>query len=248
MPTPVFGTIGNFPPQDHGTIIRCLDTEGPAVIHAERSDQALYMNFSAVNVVIRNLDVRTYDNPAIGGINLHYALQCTIEDVFINTGIYNVQSSEPTHETAGLVTPANSNAAWTVLRRLTVTGYHSGIIVREHTDADYIVVASNVHGLLFEFAHHASRFGRVGVYRNTNHITVTGNHGFHIDQLNTEQPGNRQTQPHTEWQTKKFDINDPNNRGAADINYWIVVGGAGARDVFNMNGGEGIRARMIGSE
>ena len=44
----------------------------------------------------------------------------------------------------------------------------------------------NVHGLQFGTAHHATRFGRVGAYRNTHHVTVTGKHGFRIEQLNTE--------------------------------------------------------------
>ena len=32
-----------------------------------------------------------------------------------------------------------------------------------------------------------------------------------------------------------------------DINYWVVVGNAGARDVFIKNGGTGILTRRIGS-
>jgi hypothetical protein len=39
-----------------------------------------------VHVVIETLDVRTYDDPAIGGIDLHHAMQCRLENVFINTG------------------------------------------------------------------------------------------------------------------------------------------------------------------
>jgi hypothetical protein len=247
IPTPVFGTIGNFPLQDHGTIIKCLDTQGPAAISASGSGQSLYGGFSGVHVAIRNLDVRTSDNPGIGGIDLQHALQCTIENVFINTGVYNVQASEPTQGTSGLITPRVNNAAWTVLRNVTVTGYHNGILVNEHTDGEYIVVASNINGLVFQQAHHASRFGRVGAYRNTNHIAVTGRHGFTIDQLNTEQPGVGQTDTNNVWQTKLHDIYDSQNLGLGDINYWVVVGGAGERDVFNKKGGENIRARRIGS-
>ena len=247
VPTPVFGTIGQFPLQNHGTIIKCLDDQGPAVISASASGQSLYGGFSGVHVVLRNLDVRTRDDPPIGGIDLQHAMQCTLDNVFINTGKYNVQSAEPTHGTSGLVTPRINNAAWTVLERVMVTGYHNGIVVNEHTDADHIVVASNQNGLLFQQAHHASRFGRVGAYRNTNHVAVVGRHGFVIDQLNTEQPGDRQTDAHNAWQIKQHDVNDPDNLATGDIHYWVVIGNAGARDVFDMNGGEGIRARLIGA-
>lgn len=246
-PTPIFGTIGNFPLQDQGTIIKCLDTQGPAVIYARDSGQSLYGGFSGVHVVIRNLDVRTSDNPAIGGIDLQHALQCTIQNVFINTGVYNVQASEPTHATSGLITPRINNAAWSVLRNVTVTGYHNGIVVNEHTDGQNIVVASNINGLVFQQAHHASRLGRVGAYRNTNHLAVTGRHGFSISQLNTEQPGTGQTDANNAWQTKLYDVDDSQNLGLGDISYWTVVGGVGERDVFNKNGGDSIRARRLGS-
>jgi hypothetical protein len=188
-----------------------------------------------------------YDDPGIGGIDLHYALQCRLENVFINTGVYNVQASKPTHATSGLITPACNNGALTILRNVVVSGYHNGIVVNEHTDGDNIVVASNINGLNFSLAHHASRFGRVGAYRNTHHVTVSGRHGFSIEQLNTEFPGPGQTDARNAWQTLVSDLNDPQNLGIADINYWCVKGNVGAVEDFTRHGGAGIRARRIGS-
>ena len=246
-PTPVFGTIGSFPLLNNGVIVKSLSKAGPAVISASSSPASLYGGVSAVNVVIRNLDVRTYDDPGIGGIDLQYALQCRIENVFVNTGLYNVQASKPTHGTSGLITPAVNNAALTILRNVVVTGYHTGIVVNEHTDGDNIVVASNINGLEFRFAHHASRFGRVGTYRNTHHISVSGRHGFLIEQMNTEQPGPGQTDAKNAWQTLVSDVDDPKNLGIAEINYWVVEGNVGAVDRFTRNGGTSIQARRIGS-
>jgi hypothetical protein len=246
-PTPVFGTIGSFPFPKNGTIIKSLSKSGPSVISALNSPERLYMSFSGVNVSIRNLDVRTYDNPGISGIDLKHAAQCKLENVFVNTDIYNVQASKPTHGTSGIITPACNNAALTVLRNVVVTGYHSGIMVNEHTDGDNIVVASNINGLEFLQAHHASRFARVGTYRNTHHVTVSGKHGFSIAQMNTEQPGKGQTNDRNAWQTLVSDLNDPKNLGIGDINYWAVEGNVGAVEKFTRNGGEHIRARRIGS-
>ena len=248
-PPPVFGTIGNFPLRNKGTIIKSLATSGPAVISATSSPpaNALYMEFSAVHVIIRNLDVRTYNNPQIGGIDLNFAMQCRLENVFINTDTYNVQASQPTHGTKGLITPANANAALTILRNVTSTGYQTGIVVNEHTDADNIVVAGNIHGIEFPFASHASRLGRVGAFRNTNHITVTGEHGFTIKQLDIERTGPNQTDPNNAWQTTVYDLNDPNHHGIADITYWVTIGNVGAVDDFDRNGGNKIRARRVGS-
>ena len=246
-PTPVFGTIGAFPFPQNGTIIKCVAESGPAVIAALNTPENMCAGFSGVNVIVRNLDVRTYDNPGIHGVDLGRAVQCKVENVFINTDVYNVQASKPTHGTSGLVTSACNNGALTILRNVCVTGYHTGISVNEHTDGDNIVVASNMHGLNFLFAHHASRFGRVGTYRNANHITVSGRHGFMIEQLNTEFPGPGQTDANNAWQTLVSDIHDPQNLGVADLNYWCVKGGAGAVEEFTKNGGANIRTRRIGS-
>jgi hypothetical protein len=246
-PTPVFGTIGSFPLQNRGSILKCLEPAGPAVISASRSDKALYGTFSAVNVVLRNLDVRTYDNPKIHGIDLGPALQCRLENVFINTGVYNVQSAKPEHGACGLITPANNNAALTLLRNVTVTGYDTGIVVNEHTHGDHIVLGSNLHGLKFATANHASRFDRVSAMRNTHHITVTGRHGFSIAQLNIENSGPGQTDANNEWQKIAHDINDPDNLGIGDVNWWVVRGNVGAIDEFKVMGGKGIRSRRIGA-
>ena len=246
-PTPVFGTVGSFPLQQNGTIVKSLATSGAAVIWASPSPNSVFGAFSAVYVVLRNLDVRTYDNPAIGGIDLNNAMQCRLENVFVNTGVYSVQASKPTHGTSGVTTPACNNAALTILRNVVVTGYNTGILVNEHTDGDNIVVASNINGLEFVFAAHASRFGRVGTYRNTHHITVSGRHGFSIKQMNTEQPGPGQTDAKNAWQTLVSDVNDPKNLGVADINYWVVEGNVGVVEKFTRNGGASIQARRIGS-
>jgi hypothetical protein len=241
----VWGTIGSFPPRNEGTIVKSLATSGAAVISA--ASGSLYSGFSGVYVVIRNLDIRTYDNPQISGIDLNYAAQCRLENVAVTTGVYNVQASQPTYGTKGIVTPANSNAALTILRNVLVTGYHTGIVVREHTDGDHIMLGSNIHGLDFTDANHASRFGRVCAQRNTHHVTVSGTHGFTIEQLNIEQPGPGQTDPQNAWQTLVSDVNDPGNLGTGDIDDWVVIGNVGAVNTFTKNGGANIRTRRIGT-
>lgn len=248
-PAPVFGTIGNFPLQNKGTIVKSLVESGDAVISVPKpaNKEALYANFSAVNVVIKNLDVRTYDNPGISGIDLKWALQCKLENVFVNTGVYSVQASRPMHGTSGVITPACDNAALTILRNVVVTGYYTGILVNEHTDGDNINLACNINGLEFVFAHHASRFGRVGAQRCTHAIAVTGKHGFSIEQLDMEIAGEGQTDSKNEWQATAYNINDPDNLGIGDINYWVVVGGVGAVDKVTRNGGATIRTRRVGA-
>jgi hypothetical protein len=246
-PTPVWGTIGKFAFPKNGTIIKCLSESGPAVISAANVPEKLYDRFSGVNVSLRNLDVRTCDNPGIGGIDLLNAVQCKLENVFVNTDVYNVQAAKPTRGTAGISTPACNNGALTILRNVMVTGYHTGILVNEHTDGDNINLGSNINALEFVFAHHASRFGRVCAQRCTHAIAVTGKHGFSIEQLDIEIAGPGQTDKNNEWQSTAYNINDPKNLGVADINYWVVEGNVGAVGKFACNGGASIRTRRIGS-
>lgn len=246
QPASTFGTVGRFEIQNNNSIIKCAAEDGPAVISATpASPQA--GSFSGVNVVIKDLEVRTCNDPRIGGIDLEWAQQCRLENVFVNSGIYNVQAAKPTHGTKGLVTPAINNGALTVLRNVIVTGYHTGIVVNEHTDGENVVVASNIDGLSFAKAYHASRFGRVGAYRCTNMITVTGQHGFSISQLNMEHAGPGQTDDNNAWQATVNDINDPDNLGIADVNYWVVLGNVGVSEIFTRNGGATILTRRIGS-
>jgi hypothetical protein len=246
QPASTFGTVGRFEMQNNNSIIKCVADDGPAVISATpASPQA--GSFSGVNVVIKDLEVRTCNDPRIGGIDLEWAQQCRLENVFVNSGIYNVQAAKPTRNTKGLVTPAINNGALTVLRNVIVTGYHTGIVVNEHTDGENVVVASNIDGLCFAKAYHASRFGRVGAYRCTNMITVTGQHGFSISQLNIEHAGPGQTDGNNAWQTTVNDLNDPDNLGIADVNYWVVLGNVGVSEIFTRNGGASILTRRIGS-
>jgi hypothetical protein len=246
QPAPLFGTVGECKLLNNNTIIKSLATFGPAVISAIPAGSQPG-NFSGVHVVVKDLEVRTYNDPSIGGIDLEWVQQCRIENVVVNTGVYNVQASKPTHGTKGVVTPAINNGALTVLRNVIVTGFHTGIVVNEHTDGDNIVVASNINGLDFVKAYHASRFGRVGAYRCPNMLTVTGEHGFMIEQLNLEHDGPGEKNDNNIWQVTVNDINDPGNLGVADVNYWVVEGYVGISQVFTRNGGASIRARRIGS-
>ncbi len=96
-------------------------------------------------------------------------------------------------------------------------------------------------------ANHASRFDRVSAMRNTHHITVIRRHGFSIAQLNIENSGPGQTDANHEWQKIGHDINDPDNLGIGDLNWWVVRGNVGAVDEFKVMGGKGIRSRCIGA-
>ena len=194
----------------------------------------------------RDLEIRTHDNPDTSGIDLTWA-QRWLQNIFVNTGIYAVVASEPTYKTSGILTPNCNNGAYTMLRNVVVSVTFNGIVCNEHTDGDGIVVAANVNGLNFYLANHASRFGRVGAYRNTYHVVVAGRHGFSIQQLAIENAGPGQTNPQNMWQKTIADVKDPANQSFADISYWVVEGAVGPVATFTKIGGDGVQAHRIGS-
>ena len=220
-----------------------------------------------VFVYIRNIEVRTGNNPSISGIDLLNAAQCKLENVFVNSGTYAAAVlQQPTQEaSAGVITPHAGNGAMTILRNVLVTGFFSGIVCNEHSDGDAINVFSNVHGLVFERANDASLFGRVDASDNLHHVTVRGTHGFAIDQLLIENPKGalsaakegEAAEPCVPGQAKPWgggwcrvnttDVNDPQNLGHADINIWVVEGDIGPVAGFVKVGGANIRVRRIGA-
>ena len=242
---------------DH-VVVQSLEKSGPAVISATY-DPSGFAGFSAVFVIITNLEVRTYDNPAISGIDVGNAQQCNIENVFVNTAVYSVQASKPTHATSGIITPRINNGASTsaMLRNIAVSGFHNGIVVNEHTNGDAIGCDCNFNCLNVSNANHASRFGRVCAQRNTYGVSVAGRHGFSIQQLDIEHAGPGQTKPANEWQKTIADINDPHSLSDADVSYWVVEGAVGPAKA-NVNGtfpsgaqlkigGNNVQSRRVGA-
>ncbi len=73
----------------------------------------------------------TFLRPQIGGIDLQYAVQCRLGNVFINTDTYNVHASQPTHGTEGLITLAYNSAALTILRNVTITDGDNNIYAQK---------------------------------------------------------------------------------------------------------------------
>lgn len=242
---------------DH-VVVQSLEKSGPAVISATY-DPSGFAGFSAVFVIITNLEVRTYDNPAISGIDVGNAQQCNIENVFVNTAVYSVQASKPTHATSGIITPRINNGASTsaILRNIAVSGYYNGIVVNEHTNGDAIGCDCNFNCLNVSNANHASRFGRVCANRNAYGVSVAGRHGFSVQQLDIEHAGPGQTKPANEWQKTIADINDPHSLSDADVTYWVVEGAVGPAKA-NVNGtfpsgaqlkigGNNVQTRRVGA-
>ena len=253
IPAQRFGTITarpQYPPdysKPNGTIIKGNSNFVDAVIFGQPGTS--YDNFNTAFLSIENITIRTpVENPNIHGVNASNLFQLACNNVNIDTGVYNVDSIEPTNDKSGLITPKNSNCARTLLQGMSISGFAHGIRVFEHTNGNDLQIQSCKNALTFETADHASYFARCCFQRNSKQINVVGQHVFEISQLNMEYAGVGQTTPENAWQSTQFELNDPNNLGIGNITYANVKGGLGKVSTFRINGGAGVIVKKIGSE
>lgn len=243
MPSQLFGTIGAYPLNYSGSVIECLSTttgESVIVVNPHPSD---YGGFSGVKPIIKNLDIRTYNNSQIGGLNLRYAHQAVVENCQITNGIWSVDSSLPTYPNAvGVYTPDLDNAALTILKNVSISGFYTGLVVNEHTDGQSLNLTCNLNAMEFKQANHSSNFGMIDMQRNTVGIKFSGNHAVNIDNLNLEHAGDTQTNPNNIWQLTTYDIDDILNKGKGLINWHSVLGASGnTPNDIRLNGGNNIK-------
>lgn len=246
-----FGTIGSYPNinENRGaTIFSFADNPSKGIINVQPYTASAFDPFSAVHLVVKNLNIRSLENPNTLGINAEYAYSLIVENVDINTGVYNVQAEFPTNFTTGIFTPKVNNAGFTDLRNVGISGFRVGITVGEHTSANNVFLSSCGVGLQFKLGGHASYFGRVGVSRCNTVIQVLQKHFFEIAQLNVEYVGSGQFTPETAWQKTVLELNDSSNLGVGKITYNSIRGAFGQVPTFRMDGGQNVIVKRIGSE
>ena len=89
-PAPVFGTVGNLRLCSNcsHSVVQSLGKSGAAVIQALSSQPpGVVAGFSNVFVYVKNLEVRTYADPSISGVDLLNAQQCKLEVLLLGDPI-----------------------------------------------------------------------------------------------------------------------------------------------------------------
>lgn len=245
MPNFLIGTVDYpyvFPTK--GPIIRSTSTSPTAsVIKA----LPLAGTFSFANVYLKNLDIRTYDNPRIGGIDLTYAPFATLENVFINTNIYGIRSAEPTHNTIGLRMPTSNNGARSILENVTITGYATQLVASEHVNANNLHLGNGITGILMEsFGPHGANFDRIEMMGLRYLFETHSDCEFIIQHLDVEHLDSAtQYALGKAYQITWADFNDPANNMRARVNYKIV-GASGSPNDLLKTGANLVIAQKIG--
>lgn len=243
-PSSMFGTLPDaaFHMSTAGSIIKTASTTGGALLTVTQTAHGGY-NFSWVKLVLRNMGFRLNDNPSIACIDATWAQQFVCEGVMIDTGVFSTSASKPTHSAAtAILTPGINNGALTYIRNTHISGFYDGIGVNEHSDIDGCTITCCLNGLRFYGAYHASKIGRIGLFRCPTGITFAGGHGANFVQVDIEHATSGTIDnpaDHTVgngWQYPLYDVNDPSNFWYGDLNWWSVEGGSGADVIFTVNG------------
>jgi len=137
-PAFLFGTVTyNYTFPKSGSIILSNATSATGSVIRALSTGVAY-GFSFAQITIKNIQVQTYENPNISGIDLGYTGFARLDNVFINTRKYCVTTAEPTNNKFGLKMPRSNNGAYSIIENVTISGFDSLLIAYEHTSANNI--------------------------------------------------------------------------------------------------------------
>lgn len=207
-------------------------------------------NFCSSLVVLRNLQIRCYENPNCSGIDFAKLGKIIMQNVMLDTGKYAVNSIEPTHESFGIILPVVDNSAMTLLDNVLVSGFNYGISMGENADIRSLSIMECKKGIYFpsNFGYHSADIGRANVYRCTYPVYVNGTSYFHIGNLNIEKAGDTQYTEDNQWQETINELYDPQSKGYGFIRWNTVKGMVGNVRQFSVNGGNNIVVKWIGEE
>jgi hypothetical protein len=231
-PAMMQGTLnGGHVPTTHGAILVSTGTGG-AVVSAAGS----YVG----SVTLKNLTLRTYDDPNEIGFDGTLIEQAVLEQVEVDTGVYTSAVTEPTHSTAsGIIFPVNGNSSLNIGRDLLVQGYYNGIVWTEHTELDYVQIAACENAILLPGNTHPLYGTRVLVDNSKYSLTFTNTQAgtlyIHLTQFAVEHGVNA---GFPAWQATTYDINDASNVAYGVINY--RTSGPGGSNIL-INGGSHLK-------
>jgi hypothetical protein len=244
-PPPIFSVVGGTTTPDQHVIIESeLNTVGGAMIGGW-GPVGSYLDYTFLQVVIRNLAFRLPPNPNMTALDLEHVTGVDVDQVVVDAGQYFVDDmDEPTEASSyGTKFPGRANGATTRVGLFGVAGYYNAFRTSEHFQADYINIFGCKFPAEFIVADHASQIKRMGTYHCPHGPKWSGEHYVQIQQIDYEhaQPGA------PAWTANVDDLFDPSNLGFGELCWHTVTGNVGITHTFTRNGGKNITVRELGS-
>ena len=232
--------VGAAVTPETGTIIESTLASGTGAIIGAYGSGTSYQNFTFLDLTLRNLTVRTVNNPTITGLDLRRVNSVTLQKVIVDTGQYDSALTEPTSSGSyGIRLPKNNNGAHVVLRQVDVFGFYNGIEHSEHADLDEVAVGGVNTAFVATAANHSSHYKRILVGYCKYGLRFTGAHALDIEQWACEHATSG-------WYQTTYDVDDPSNYGKGFIRWWAVQQGVGPHNSFVKNGGSGVSTSRLG--
>ncbi|MDV2458057.1 hypothetical protein CMU99_06900 [Elizabethkingia anophelis] len=254
-PTGVFGSVGSIAINRKNSFIKCLDTNydpDKGVIYTTMGTGSAW-DYSYMTLVLRNIGIRTSNPSKINALNLTNFQQVVLENVNIDNGVYGGQADEPSYRTHGVAMPQVNNGAYCYMKNISVSGFYDGMIPREHTVGDNLIINCCKTGLSVGSAFHPIQIKRVLIQKCHRQVEViTRNAGepsyFDIQQLAIEAASLNTTDPGKEWQLPDtYSVYDDNDKARGYITYTYHVGGMGEGGFSKSPvGGSKLRIRELG--
>lgn len=199
-------------------------------------------NFTNVYFVSRSMTYRMPNNPVLSALNLTRVAAVDIDDTVVDCGGYYIQGlTDPTTSTSfGIRMPRNNNGAFSRLGAATnVIGFYNGFEFAEHSCGYATAWGCKQAFIMATATNHGSKFERLMAVHCPRAIVVAGPHYTKIDQLNIEHAASG-------WWAPIFDLDDASNQLQGDLEWHVVLAGAGVDATFLTNGGAKCNVRRLG--
>lgn len=181
---------------NNGVIIESTITGSgttPAVFGTAWSNMTSIGDRNYVEVTMENIIVRTSTKSGssniagtMSAINFSHLIACHFDNVKVDISSRLVDAAEPTNETFGIILPSVNNKAMLTIGTVFAEGYKYGLVLQEHLQANYIVAAGCIHGLIADHSYHAINIQQYLHENCVNGLTMRGEANIFITSMHAE--------------------------------------------------------------
>lgn len=245
-PPGVPSVIGATPLTENGPGIRVTDANGTVF---SGTSAAGLDNFTNVNLLLRNLVVRSPANPTGHCIDALKFANVDFENVQVDASSLNVggYALQTTATSFGIRLPRVNNGAKVRMKDVNVVGFYNGVQVSEHANLDGVFVWASRRPWVFEGSYHAANLTRCGWYHCKQGIEFVA--GPYEDESRfTWSHLNIERSDAGTWTQTGDDVVDGSDFGAGAIYGWhAVLANTGTVHTF-VNGGANVYAIEMGED
>lgn len=233
-------TMGEFY-GDGGTVLYSINTSALdgtySILSGISNNAANPGNCTQVKVYMRDLTIRSVQNPKNSALNFGTTLAVTIERVLIDTaGLNNNEMPQPTTSNSyALIMPDVLNGATTIAREIKTRGFYNGVKLSEHGTVEDTLHFYHINGVVFSGngEDHRKYAHNITIERVVNPFKFIDGISFVDITVSIEHTGGGIGN----WSDTIYDVSDVNNYGKGLLKYSVVDVGNPSNPPFVLLGG-----------